>query len=85
MPERAWGEEELSPFLPLPLDLLRDICTHLKNKRLISLITYFNIYIYILITVNYTYQKSSASESASATRALSRSRFSCFSASHFDF
>jgi hypothetical protein len=43
------------------------------------------IYIYLVITVNCTYQKSSASESASATCALSHSRHSCFSVSHFDF
>jgi hypothetical protein len=47
MLERAWEEDKLSPFLPFPLDLWRNICTHLKNKRLISLITYFKIDIYI--------------------------------------
>jgi hypothetical protein len=86
VPEHVWEEDELSPFLPFPLDLWRNIYTHLKNKRLISLITYFNIYIYIVIIVNYcTYKKSSASESTSVTRALSHSRLSCFLASHFDF
>jgi hypothetical protein len=47
-------------------------------------ITLFNN-IYIVIIVNCIYQKSSASESASVTRTLSRSRLSCFLASHFDF
>jgi hypothetical protein len=40
---------------------------------------------YRITIVNCTYQKSSASESASVTHALSRSRLSCFSLSHFDF
>jgi hypothetical protein len=40
---------------------------------------------YRITTVNCTYQKSSASKSASVTRALSCSRLSCFSVSHFDF
>jgi hypothetical protein len=85
MPERACEEDKLLLFLPFPLDLWQNIYTHLKNKRLISLITYFKIYICIVITVNCTYQKSSASEFASATRALSHLHRSCFSASHFDF
>jgi hypothetical protein len=87
--ECALEEDELSPFLPFPLDLWQNICQHLKNKRLVSLITYFKIYIYSdyyhITIVNCTYQKSSASESVLATRAMSHSRLSCFSASHFDF
>jgi hypothetical protein len=54
-----------------------------------KLLTYFNIYIYNdyyrITTVNCTYQKLSASESTSATRALSRSHFSWFLMTHFDF
>jgi hypothetical protein len=40
---------------------------------------------YHITTVNCTYQKSSTSESGSATCALSHSRLSYFSVSHFDF
>jgi hypothetical protein len=40
MPERAWEEDELLLFLPFPVDLWQNICTYLKNKILISLITY---------------------------------------------
>jgi hypothetical protein len=42
------------------------------------------MYVYIVIKVNCTYQKLLASESASVTRALSHSRLSYFSTSHFD-
>jgi hypothetical protein len=45
---------------------------------------YIYSYYYHITTLNCTYQKSSASESASSTCALSHSRLSCFSASHFD-
>jgi hypothetical protein len=84
VPNRTWEEDELSPALRFPLNLWQNICIYLKNKRLIFLTTYFNIYIYIYIdyyritTVTYTYQKSSASASASATCALNHSRLSCF-------
>jgi hypothetical protein len=40
---------------------------------------------YRITIVNCTYQKLSASKSASMIRALSRSRLSCFSGSHFHF
>jgi hypothetical protein len=89
VPNRAWEEDELPPTLHFPLDLWRTICTHLKNKRLISLTTYFKIYIYsdyyLITTVTFTYQKLSASEYASATCALSRSCISCLPATRFDF
>jgi hypothetical protein len=74
VPERVSEEEELLPFLPFPLYVWRNICTHLKNKRLIY-----------LIIVNCIYQKSSASEFASTTSKLCHSHLSCFLASHFDF
>jgi hypothetical protein len=49
VPNRAWDEDELLPVLHFPLDLWRNICTHLENKRLISLKTYFQVYIVIII------------------------------------
>jgi hypothetical protein len=51
MPEGASEEDKLWPFLPFPLDLWRNICTHLKNKRLLSLTTNFKICIYIVIII----------------------------------
>jgi hypothetical protein len=51
VPNRAWEEDELSPTLHFPFDLWQNICTHLENKRLISLTTYFKIYIYIAIII----------------------------------
>jgi hypothetical protein len=66
---------------------LRLVVKHLYTFEKQKINLFNNIFqdIYIVITVNCTYQKSSAFESASATHALSRSRLSCFSVSHFDF
>jgi hypothetical protein len=87
MLDRAWEEDELSPYLHFPLDLWGNICTYFKNKRLISLTTYFKIYsdYYLITTVTCTYQKLSASESALVTRSSSHSRIFCLSVTHFDF
>jgi hypothetical protein len=91
MPDRAREEDELSPILCFSLDLWQNICTHLKSKRLISLTTYFKIYIYIysdyyrITIVICTYKRLSTSQSASTTRALSHSCISCPSATCFDF
>jgi hypothetical protein len=49
--DRAREEDELSPALRFPLELWQNICTHFKNKRLISLTTDFKIYIYIYICI----------------------------------
>jgi hypothetical protein len=77
----------MSFALSFPLDLWQNICTYLRNKRLIHLTTYFKLYddYYLITTINFTYQKSSESESASATRASSHLCLSYLSATRFDF
>jgi hypothetical protein len=86
VPNHAW-EDRVSPCLSFSLDFLWNISTYLKNKRLISLTTYFKIYsyYYLITPVTFTYQKSSASELALVTCASSHSHLSYLLVTCFDF